>query len=166
MSTDSLPVVVALSAPFADPSQWRYCRPVSLEHLVGHRFAGGERTIEHWENFLLTEVCGGPQLEEGIAHPVHLFHIPIDGAGLTIAELFDLAEAEGPDRVGLESYDWEYFEPLREDVAYRCDGQIQSVIRRGSDEKDWDELVFAIELSDEGRLIARVTNTWQIWRAR
>jgi hypothetical protein len=26
-----------------------------IESLVGHEFPGGEYTIEHWENFLLTE---------------------------------------------------------------------------------------------------------------
>ena len=138
---------------------------MSLDHLVGHRFAGGERLIEHWENFLLTEVCGGQQMPDGLAHPIHLFHVPIEGAGVSIAELFDLAEAEGPDRVGLEGYDWEYVEPLREGVGYRCDGQIVSAERRGEGGRAWDELVFAIELLDGARLVARVTNTWQIWRS-
>lgn len=133
---------------------------------MGHRFAGGERTIEHWENFLLAEVCGGEQLPDGLAHPVHLFHVPIDGAGVTIGELFDLAEAEGPDRVGLESYDWEWFEPLQENIAYRCEGQVLSAARRDDGERAWDELVFSIDLADGDRPVARVTNTWQIWRTR
>jgi hypothetical protein len=142
-----------------------YCRWVSIDHLVGHRFDGGRRTIEHWENFLLTEVCGGPQLPGEQAHPVHLFHVPIDGAGLTIADLFDLADAEGPDRVGLESYDWEYLAPLRVGIDYRCEGEITSAQRRSDGDREWDELVFAIEMSTDGGVVARVTNTWQIWRS-
>jgi len=148
-----------------DPSHAATVAPVSIEELAGHRFTGGQRTIEHWENFLLTEVCGGPQLSDGLAHPAHLFHVPLDGAGVSIADLFSLAEAEGPDRVGLESYDWEYFAPLREDVAYTCSGEVVAVTPRRAEESAWDELVFAIELHDGDRLAARVTNTWQIWRS-
>ncbi len=149
----------------SDPSHAATVASLSIEHLVGHRFPGGTRTIEHWENFLLTEVCGGHQLPDGFAHPAHLFHVPLDGAGVSIAHLFELAEAEGPDRVGLESYDWEYFEPLREMVAYACSGEVVSVTPRRAEDSSWDELVFAIELCDGGQLVARVTNTWQIWRS-
>ncbi|NNE74247.1 MAG: hypothetical protein HKN26_11330 [Acidimicrobiales bacterium] len=134
--------------------------------IAGHRFAGGERAIAHWENFLLTEATGGEQMPAGLAHPIHLFHVPIEGAGATIAELFELAEAEGPDRVGLAGYDWEWFEPLREDVSYRCDGEVRSFVRRAPDAGEpFDELVFSIELRAEERPVARVTNTWHVWRS-
>ncbi|MFT5202996.1 MAG: hypothetical protein ACI9C1_002393 [Candidatus Aldehydirespiratoraceae bacterium] len=157
----------AKSSPFAgsDVSSWESSR-VGIAHLAGYRFAGGRRTIAHWENFLLTEACGGPSLADGMAHPVHLFHVPIEGAGVTIADLFALAEAEGPDRVGLHSYDWEWLSPLREDVDYGCEGEIVAAERRpgvGS-ANPFDELVFAIELSDGDETVARVTNTWHIWR--
>ena len=38
--------------------------------LAGHQFAGGQYTIEHWENFLLTECTGAELLPNGIVHPV------------------------------------------------------------------------------------------------
>ncbi len=127
-------------------------------------FSGGRRVIEHWENFLLTEACGGPPLPDGLAHPVHLFHVPIEGAGVSIAELFSLARAEGPDRVGLVSYDWEWQQPLREDIEYRCDGGIVGFSQRADDPLPFDELAFAIDLTAAGEPVARVTTTWHIWR--
>lgn len=138
---------------------------MGIKDLVGHRFPGGERSIEHWENFLLTEATGADPLAGDVAHPVHLFHVPIEGAGITIAELFELAEAEGPDRVGLDSYDWEWFMPLREGVAYRCEGEVRSVEPKRVGGRAFDELVFVIDLSVEGVPAARVTNTWHIWRS-
>ncbi|MDG2027280.1 MAG: hypothetical protein P8J50_09230 [Acidimicrobiales bacterium] len=132
---------------------------------AGHRFPGGTRAVEHWENALLTEATGADPMPAGLVHPIHLFHVPIEGAGVSIGELFELADAEGPDRVGLQSYDWEYIEPLREDVDYRCDGEVVSFERRTEGCSEWDELVFTVELQTEDRLAARVTNTWQIWRS-
>ena len=135
-----------------------------VEHLVGYRFPGGVRTIEHWENFLLTEATGGNPMPGDLAHPIHLFHVPIDGVGLTIAELFDLFQAEGPDRVGLKSYDWEWFEPLRESVEYLCSGEVIEAERRFDDSQPYDYVVFRIELSAGDSMVARATTTWHLWR--
>lgn len=135
-----------------------------IEHLVGYRFPGGVRAIEHWENFLLTEATGREPMPDDLAHPIHLFHIPIDGVGVTIAQLFDLCEAEGPDRVGLKSYDWEWFEPLREYVEYRCDGEIVKVERQISDDQACDVVVFRIDLAAGDSLVARATTMWHFWR--
>ena len=124
--------------------------------IDGHTFPGGERAIAHWENFLLTEATGGEQMPAGLAHPIHLFHVPIEGAGVTIAQLFALVAAEGPDRVGLAGYDWEWFEPLREDVPYRCDGEVRSFATAAPSDggEPFDELIFAIELQAGGRTVA------------
>jgi hypothetical protein len=138
-----------------------------IEHLVGHRFPGGVRTIAHWENYLLTEATGREPLPDALAHPINLFHVPIDGAGLTIAALFALFEAEGPDRVGLSAYDWEWFVPLREAVEYRCTGEVLEVERRVDDEagaRPYDHVVFRIDLAHDGVLVARATTTWHLWR--
>lgn len=134
--------------------------------LVGHRFPGGTRIIEHWENWLLTDCTGRPQLEEGLVHPVALFHVPIQGAGTSIAELFALVHADGAGAVGLDGYDWEYFQPLREDVEYRFDGGVIEVERcRSKSGKPYDRFVFSISLSDaSGSLVARITNHWRLQR--
>src|SRR5206468_3842875 len=87
-----------------------------IRAIVGHRFPGGDYTVAHWENFLLTECTGAELLPDGMVHPVVLFHMPILGARTTIAEMFALGQAESDFSIGIESYDWEMFEPLREEV--------------------------------------------------
>lgn len=136
--------------------------------LVGHRFPGGTRRIEHWENWLLTDCTGGPQLPDGLVHPISLFHVPIQGAGTSIAELFALGRVEGAGSVGLDGYDWEYFAPLREDVEYRVDGGVTEVERITTGEgRVYDRFVFSIEMHEpDVGLAARITNHWRLWRRR
>ena len=134
--------------------------------LIGHRFPGGTRTIEHWENFLLTDCTGREQLPEGLVHPVALFHVPIQGAGTSIAELFALGMVEGAGSVGLDGYDWEYFQPLRENVEYRFEGGVIDVERKQDDQgRTYDRFVFSIDLSTaDGAPAARITNHWRLRR--
>ena len=135
--------------------------------LVGHKFPGGKRTIAHWENFLLTDCTTSPQLSNGLAHPIALFHIPIQGAQSSIAELFELGKVKDVGTVGLDGYDWEYFQPLREEVEYMCEGEIIEVERRLTDSgKVYDRFVFCIELfDDENQPVARATSYWRLRRA-
>jgi hypothetical protein len=139
-----------------------------VQSLVGHRFPGGRYRIAHWENWLLTDCTGRVQLPDGLAHPVVLFHAPILGAGTSIAELFRLGDAAGPGSVGLESYDWEYFQPLREDVDYRVGGGIVEAERTTTPVGQIvDRVAFQIELHDDSTgntLVARVTNRWKFRR--
>ncbi|MEK9870706.1 MAG: hypothetical protein VW831_13320 [Gammaproteobacteria bacterium] len=86
--------------------------------LVGHQFPGGRYTIAHWENYLLTECTGAEPMPDDLAHPVALFHVPILGAGTSIAEMFTLGQAESGVSIGIESYDWEFLHPLREEQPY------------------------------------------------
>jgi hypothetical protein len=133
--------------------------------LVGHRFPGGRYTIEHWENFLLTDCTGAEQLPDGLVHPIALFHVPILGSGITITKLFELGGAAGAGSVGLEGYDWEYFTPLREDIEYRIDGGIVSVERKQTpDGNVYDAVAFSIELFDGDKRVARITNRWRFRR--
>ncbi|MEM9035652.1 MAG: hypothetical protein AAGA99_17000 [Actinomycetota bacterium] len=137
-----------------------------LAALVGHRFPGGTRTIEHWENWLLTDCTGREQLPDGLVHPIALFHVPIQGAGTSIAELFELGQVEGAGSVGLDGYDWEYFQPLREELEYRFDGGVVETERCRTDAgAEYDRFVFSIELSDPGgEPVARITNHWRLRR--
>lgn len=135
-----------------------------LAGLVGHRFAGGTYTIQHWENWLLTDCTGREPPPDGLVHPVALFHVPILGVGTTITELFRLGRATGAGSVGLESYDWEYFRPLLEDVAYRMQGGIVEAERTVVDDAVVDRVTFQIELFDADVLAARVTNRWKFRR--
>lgn len=133
--------------------------------LVGHRFPGGSYRIEHWENFLLTDCTGADQLRGGLVHPIALFHVPILGVRTTITELFELGGAEGAGSVGLESYDWEYHEPLREGVEYRMEGGIIAVERMADQGgKPYDAVAFQIDLFDDDAHVARITNRWRFRR--
>ncbi len=134
--------------------------------LIGHRFPGGTRSVEHWENWLLTDCTGGDQLPGGLVHPIALFHVPIQGVGTSIAELFALGRVDGPGSVALDGYDWEYFQPLRENTDYRFEGGIIEIERcRTKRGNPYDRFVFTIELSTlDGASVARVTNHWRLRR--
>ena len=139
----------------------------AIAALVGHAFPGGTYRIAHWENFLLTEATGSAPLPEGLAHPAHLFHVPIAGAGTTIAELFELAQAGSDSSVTIDYYDWEYFEPLREEVPYTARGGITEHARRPADEAGpvVDSLTYRMELlREDGALAARASFRWHFWR--
>jgi hypothetical protein len=139
-----------------------------LRSLVGHEFPGGTYTIAHWENYLLTECTGAEPLADGRAHPVALFHMPIIGAGTSIAEMFALGRAESDFSIGIESYDWELFTTLREDVRYRIAACITAAERLASDGgRLRDRIQFRFDLStDTGGPVARATITWLYGRSQ
>jgi hypothetical protein len=137
-----------------------------LQELVGHEFPGGSYTIEPWENFLLTEATGSEPLTDGIAHPIHLFHVPIAGVGVSIRELFELAGAASDAPVTIDFYDWEFFEPLRQSTAYAMRGGVTAHERsQPGGGTVVDALDYCIEVSAEDeRLIARASFRWLFWR--
>ena len=136
-----------------------------LYALVGHRFSGGHYRIERWENWLLTDCTGRDPLPDALVHPVALFHAPILGVGTSITELFELGRASGAGSAGLESYDWEYFQALRENIDYRMRGGICAAERRTTDDgRVYDRVAFEIELFDADQLVARITNCWRFYR--
>ena len=133
--------------------------------LAGHRFAGGEYRIEHWENFLLTGCTGTELLPDGMVHPVALFHIPILGSGTSIAEMFALGQAESDLSIMIEGYDWEMFAPLREEITYAISGSITSAERCHNDAGQlYDRIQFCFEMCAAGELAARTTITWHYTR--
>jgi len=137
-----------------------------ITRLAGHRFPGGFYTVAHWENFLLTECTGAELLPDGQVHPVVLFHLPITGAGTSIAEMFALGRAESDLSILIESYDWETFMPLREETRYRVGGVIHSAQRRTNPQGqlfDRIQFVFEVRAPDES-LAARTTITWHYTR--
>lgn len=134
--------------------------------IVGHKFPGGKYTIAHWENFLLTGCTGADILPGGMVHPVVLFHMPILGSGTSIAEMFALGKAESDFSIGIESYDWEMFIPLREEVSYDISGRVVSAERRKTpDGAPFDRIQFQFQIAQpDGALAARTTITWHYRR--
>ncbi|MFQ3323454.1 MAG: hypothetical protein ACI90U_001274 [Pseudomonadales bacterium] len=144
-------------------------KPIPAEHeitaLAGHQFAGGDYTIAHWENFLLTDCTGAQLLPNGLAHPVALFHVPIIGAGTSIAEMFELGQAESDLSIIIESYDWEIFTSLKEETIYQVSGKITSAERCNNKQgQTYDRIQFCFELSKNECLTARTSITWHYTR--
>ena len=145
-------------------------KPIPAEEkitaLIGHEFPGGQYTIEHWENYLLTGCTGSEPLPNELAHPVALFHVPIMGAKTSIAEMFELGEAESDLSIIPESYDWEMLEPLKEEVTYNITGKIIAAERRQNEQgQTYDWVQFCFELFSPAKaLAARTTITWQYTR--
>lgn len=133
-----------------------------INALVGHKFPGGEYTIEHWENFLLTECTGAEILPDGQVHPVALFHVPILGAGTSIAEMFALGQATSDFSIGIESYDWRMFKPLKEDLTYAIAAQVTAADRRKNEAgATYDRIQFQFDLTDpDGEPAAQSIVTW------
>jgi hypothetical protein len=135
--------------------------------LVGHRFTGGARTVEHWENWLLTDCTHRAPMRDRLLHPVTLFHVPIQAAGTSIAEIFELCRGGSPGSVTLLSYEWEYQAPMVEDVAYRGSGGIVSAERHRdrTGRAIHDDIAFTVELTaPDGTAVARSTNRWRFQR--
>jgi hypothetical protein len=137
-----------------------------LKAIVGHTFPGGVYTIAHWENFLLTECTGAEPLPDGMAHPVMLFHMPILGCHTSIGEMFALGQADSDFSIGIESYDWEMFKPLREETPYTIGGKVTSFERRLTGHgRPHDRIQFQFEVAEPGgALAARTTITWHYGR--
>ena len=138
----------------------------SIEALSGYEFPGGDYRIAHWENFLLTECTGASLLPAGMAHPIALFHLPISGAGTSIAGMFELGQAESDLSIMIESYDWEYFVPLLEELTYRVTGKVTSSQRcRDENGNVYDRIQFCFEVTTpQQTLAARSTITWHYTR--
>ena len=139
----------------------------NMQRLVGHRFPGGRYAIAHWENFLLSEATGTDPLPEDLAHPIHLFHVPINGVGTSITELFALAEVDRVSPVSIDYYDWKIHSPIRESVNYELSGGIADHERsEPPDAPTVDSFRYEIDVRDEaGQLAAEVAFRWHYWRS-
>ncbi len=138
-----------------------------IKAIIGHEFPGGTYTIEHWENFLLTECTGAEPLPGKMVHPVALFHMPILGANTTIGEMFAVGKADSDHSIGIESYDWEMYQPLEEDTLYTVTAKVTDADRRSrEDGRLYDRIQFQFDLADpNGDPAARTTITWHYNRS-
>lgn len=138
----------------------------TLTDIIGHQFPGGEYLIEHWENFLLTDCTGGSLMANGVVHPIALFHMPIIGAGTSIAEMFALGNAESDFSISIESYDWTFHSPLQENVSYQVIGEVKDAVEGVSENgRDYDLITFRFELRTNAELIAATEVAWRYNRS-
>ncbi|MFT6309160.1 MAG: hypothetical protein ACJA0Z_004339 [Halioglobus sp.] len=137
-----------------------------LTNLIGHQFPGGEYLIEHWENFLLTDCTGADLMASGVVHPIALFHVPIIGAQTSIAEMFALGQAESDFSISIESYDWHFHSPLKENVRYSVTGgviDVQLGLSKGA--RLYDLITFRFEIADDNRPVATTEVAWHYNRS-
>ena len=139
-----------------------------VERAKGHNFPGGKYTIEHWENFLLTACTGAELMKSGTVHPIALFHLPILGSGTTITEMFSLGLADNDMSISIESYDWQLFTPLGENLVYDVQGKISEVTRHNDKPENsgpiYDRIVFDFIVGHKGAPAASSTVIWHYHR--
>jgi hypothetical protein len=139
----------------------------TYEHLVGHRFPGGSYTLPGWLCWLWADAA---QLEPDPdrAHPALAYQIAIQGAGVSIQDIFDLMDASADSGVMFGECELEYRGPLRPDATYACDGEITAVERKsGRRAGVFDKLSFQVRIreTEASEPVAVCTNTWIFPRA-
>jgi hypothetical protein len=80
--------------------------------------------------------------------------------------MFALGQAESDLSIMIESYDWEFFQPLREETDYRVTGGVASSERCQSAEGNiYDRVQFVFDIFAPGNEpAARSTVTWHYTR--
>ena len=83
----------------------------------------------------------------------------------SIAQMFELGQAESDLSILIESYDWEMFVPLREETTYAVSGSVISAQRCRNDAGQvYDRIQFCFEMRNATELAARTTITWHYTR--
>jgi hypothetical protein len=139
-----------------------------MQGLIGHRFPGGEFTIEQWENTLFCDAMQCPPLPDGLAHPSYLFHAPLAGLGVTYKEIFALGRAESDEAIRAGEYDWTIHRPLRVGTTYRMAGEFTGVQRkRGRRAGLMDVVSFRIDVHERpsDAVAATVAQSWIFLRS-
>jgi len=80
--------------------------------------------------------------------------------------MFALGRAESNLSIAIESYDWEMFAPLREEIRYKVTGGITSAQRcENAEGQVYDRIQFCFEVhAPKETLAARTTITWHFTR--
>lgn len=139
----------------------------SYEHLIGHRFPGGSYTLPGWLCWLWADAA---QLEPDPerAHPSLAYQVAIQGAGVSIQDIFDLMDATADSGVMFGECELDYRGILRPNATYQCEGEITAVERKsGRRAGVFDKMSFQVQILEPGSPdpIATCTNTWIFPRA-
>lgn len=137
-----------------------------MQALIGRAFPGGSYFVERWENVLLHDVVEFPPAPDGLLHPIALFHVPLAACGWTYSEIFAICGAESAEAVRAGEYEWELLGELREQQHYDVTGEFVAVERKqGRRGGVFDAVTFRLDLSLDGDVVARVSNTWLFLRS-
>jgi hypothetical protein len=137
-----------------------------MHELVGWTFPGGTTSIEHWQNFLLTDVMCHAPLPDDLVHPAACFNTPLAGMGMSFADFFAVCHAESDDAIRAGEYTFDIHRPLREDIEYRVEGHIVDVVRkRGGRIGLFDLVTFVLTMTQpDGEVALTATNSWVFLR--
>jgi hypothetical protein len=138
-----------------------------FSHLIGHRFPGGTYQLPGYLAWLWTDAALATRHAD-VEHPSLGYFVAMQGAGITIQELFDLMEADADSGVMFGETELEFSGPIRSDVDYAVEGEITGVERKsGKRAGVFDRLTFVIRVldSDSSTPLVTNTNTWIFPRA-
>ena len=143
--------------------------PDTPAQLAGHRFAGGTAVVERWEHVLFNFACGPDDVvRHDHVHPACAFHVPIRGAGTSVAELFDLVGADGPASVGIDRYEFDMPRPWRVGDVLRGEGRIAAVepvtVAIGGSHRPADLVTFEFTLADDDGPVVVSRIVWWVDR--
>jgi hypothetical protein len=132
-------------------------------HLVGRRFPGGRYELPEYLSWLWADAVQA-EPDADMAHPALAYFVAMQGAGISIAEIFELFGARADSGVMFGEQTLEYTGMLRPGASYDVQGEITDVVRKeGKRAGVFDRVTFALELSEEGsggEPVARSTSTW------
>ena len=132
-------------------------------HLIGHKFPGGRYQLPEYLSWLWADiVLAEPDSER--AHPALAYFVAMQGAGVSIHEIFDLLEAKADSGVMFGEQTLEFAAPLRPGTTYDIEGEITEVVRKeGKRAGVFDRVTFSLALREAengGEPVARSTSTW------
>ena len=78
--------------------------------------------------------------------------------------MFQLGQAETGISIGIESYEWEFHQTLREETEYLVTGKITTAERIITDDKTYDRIQFRFDLADDAEPVATTFVTWRYRR--
>ena len=100
------------------------------DRLTGFALPGGTCTIPAYEHWLAADAMLSPELPPGQAHPLYIFYLALLGMGVSIDDLYALADttvAEGP---MLGETELIQHRVLRVGTPYHVTGKITGIERR------------------------------------
>ncbi len=130
--------------------------------MTGRRLPGGFFDLEHYRNWLTSDVLCAPRPSDDLAHPMFCYYAAMGGMGLSIAEMFALANSSASEGPMFGECDMEVFEPLRVGVRYEVRGEITDVRRKqGASIGVFDLITFRLEvMTPDGAVAGACTNSF------
>lgn len=138
-----------------------------LQALVGHRFPGGNYTVEPWRAWLTADAALD-QPDPELAHPLFAWLASAGGWGISWDDFFALVGASAGDGPMFGEHESELQRPLRVGETFGVSGEIVSVQRKhGRSAGTFDVVGYRVDLRDDaGEPVASCYNSVVFPRGR